>query len=88
MNNKLAQFTAHIILFIGILVMILPIWIAFASSTFTNETIVTEGMKWGLGDHLLKNYNEVLNEKGGFSEEVTASSMFCLLYTSPSPRDS
>jgi len=56
--------------------MILPIWIAFASSTFTNETIVTEGMKWGLGDHLLKNYNEVLNEKGGFSEEVTASSMF------------
>ena len=76
MNNKLAQFTAHIILFIGILVMILPIWIAFASSTFTNETIVTEGMKWGLGDHLLKNYNEVLNEKGGFSEEVTASSMF------------
>ena len=76
MNNKLAQFTAHTILFIGILVMILPIWIAFASSTFTNETIVMEGMKWGLGDHLLKNYNEVLNEKGGFSEEVTASSMF------------
>ena len=76
MNNKLAQYTAHIILFIGILVMILPIWLTFASSTFKNETIVTEGMKWGIGNNFYTNYNEVLNEKGGFSQEVTASSMF------------
>ena len=76
MNNKLAQYTAHIILFIGILVMILPIWLTFASSTFKNETIVTEGMKWGIGNQFYTNYNEVLNEKGGFSQEVTASSMF------------
>ena len=76
MNNKLAQYTAHIILFIGILVMILPIWLTFASSTFENETIVTEGMKWGIGNNFYTNYNEVLNEKGGFSQEVTASSMF------------
>ena len=68
MNNKLAQYTAHTILFIGILVMILPIWLAFASSTFENDTIAIEGMKWGIGDHLFINYNEVLNEKGGFSE--------------------
>ena len=76
MNNKLAQYTAHTILFIGILVMILPIWLTFASSTFENETIVTEGMKWGIGNNFYTNYNEVLNEKGGFSQEVTASSMF------------
>jgi len=76
MNNKLAQYTAHIILFIGILVMILPIWLTFASSTFKNETIVTEGMKWSIGNNFYTNYNEVLNEKGGFSQEVTASSMF------------
>ena len=62
MNNKLAQYTAHIILFIGILVMILPIWLTFASSTFKNETIVTEGMKWGIGNQFYTNYNEVLNE--------------------------
>ncbi len=76
MNNKLAQYTAHIILFIGILVMILPIWLTFASSTHKNESIVTEGMKWSMGSYFYTNYNEVLNEKGGFSEQVTAKSMF------------
>ena len=76
MNNKLAQYTAHTILFIGILVMILPIWLTFASSTHKNESIVTEGMKWSMGSYFYANYNEVLNEKGGFSEQVTASSMF------------
>ena len=76
MNNKLAQYTAHTILFIGILVMILPIWLTFASSTHKNESIVTEGMKWSMGSYFYTNYNEVLNEKGGFSEQVTAKSMF------------
>ena len=29
-----------------------------------------------MGSYFYANYNEVLNEKGGFSEQVTASSMF------------
>ena len=56
--------------------MVIPIWIAFASSTHENITILTEGMKWSLGDQLLKNYNEVLNQTGGFSKEITATKMF------------
>ena len=56
--------------------MVIPIWIAFASSTHDNITILTEGMKWSLGDQLLKNYNEVLNQTGGFSKEITATKMF------------
>ena len=76
MNNKFNQLFTHTILFCGVLLMVIPIWIAFASSTHDNITILTEGMKWSLGDQLLKNYNEVLNQTGGFSKEITATKMF------------
>ena len=56
--------------------MVVPIWIIFASSTHDNITILSEGMKWELGDQLIKNYNEVLNQQGGFSEEITATTVF------------
>ncbi len=76
MNNKYTQIFAHIILLCGVMLMVLPIWIAFASSTHENITILSEGMKWVLGDQLLKNYSEVLNQTGGFSQEITATNMF------------
>ena len=61
MNSRLLQFSAHFILIIGVLIMVVPIWIAFASSTHENSAIITEGMKWGIGDKFFENYNEVLN---------------------------
>ena len=76
MNSRILQFSAHFILIIGVLIMVVPIWIAFASSTHDNTAIITEGMKWGIGDMFFENYNEVLNQKGGFSKEITATSMF------------
>ena len=76
MNNKYAQIFAHIIIFCGVMLMVIPIWVAFASSTHENITILKEGMQWGLGDQLFKNYNEVLNQTGGFSKEITATKMF------------
>ncbi|MDP7046700.1 MAG: ABC transporter permease subunit [SAR324 cluster bacterium] len=76
MNNKYAQIFSHIILFCGVMLLVVPIWVAFASSTHENITILSEGMKWGLGDQLLKNYSEVLNQTGGFSQEITATNMF------------
>ena len=75
-NNRSFQFAAHIVLFVGVLIMVVPIWIAFASSTHENITVLSEGMKWTIGDQLYQNYNEVLNQKGGFSKEITATSMF------------
>ena len=75
-NNRSFQFAAHIVLFVGVLIMVVPIWIAFASTTHENITVLSEGMKWTIGDQLSKNYNEVLNQKGGFSKEITATSMF------------
>lgn len=76
MNKNIIQYFSHLILMIGVLLMVVPIWIAFASSTHENVAILTEGMKWGLGDQLKNNYNEVLNQKGGFTKEITATKMF------------
>ena len=76
MKIKPLQILSHIILILGVLLMIVPIWISFASSSHESVTILTEGMKFHLGDQLSRNYNEVLNEKGGWSEEVTAANMF------------
>ena len=76
MKIKPLQISAHIILLLGVLLMVVPIWISFASSTHDTVTILTEGMKFNIGEQFSRNYNEVLNDKGGWSEEVTAAKMF------------
>ena len=62
MKIKPLQIVAHIILILGVLLMVLPIWISFASSTHENVSILTEGMRFTLGEQFSSNYNEVLNE--------------------------
>ena len=76
MKFKPVEILSHIVLILGVLLMVLPIWYSFATSTHENVAIMTEGMKFFLGDSFSQNYNEVLNEKGGWSEEVTAAKMF------------
>ena len=76
MESKYSQFTAHVILILGILIMILPIWIIFASSTHDNLTLATKGLQFGLGDSLFNNYNNVIFTKGGFSKEITLLKLF------------
>jgi sn-glycerol 3-phosphate transport system permease protein len=76
MKFKPLEILTHIILILGVLLMVLPIWFSFATSTHDNVSIMTEGMKFFLGESFTYNYNEVLNEKGGWSEEVTATRMF------------
>jgi sn-glycerol 3-phosphate transport system permease protein len=76
MESKYAQSTAHLILILGISLMILPIWIIFASSTHDNLTLATKGLQLGLGDNILNNYNNVIFTKGGFSKEITLLKLF------------
>ena len=76
MSRTISQYLTHIILIAGVLLMVVPIWSIFTSSTHDNITILSEGMKWDLGDQLIKNYDEVLNQKGGFSQEITATKLF------------
>ena len=51
---------SHLILFIGIFIMIVPVWLIFASSTHTSLFINTQGLQFYLGDRFFENYIRVL----------------------------
>ncbi len=67
---------SHSILICGVLLMIVPLWLVFASSTHSNNFIYNEGMQWKIGGEFFDNYDRVLNRKGGFTKEITASGIF------------
>ena len=67
---------SHLILFIGIFLMIIPVWMIFASSTHTSSVINMGGLQMFLGDSFFDNYLRVLLYEGGFSKEITALKMF------------
>ena len=67
---------SHLILFIGIFIMIVPVWLIFASSTHSSLSINTQGLQVYLGDRFVENYIRVLLYKGGFFKEITALKMF------------
>ena len=71
MVSKYSQISVHLILLLGGLLMMAPIWIIFASSTHDSFTIATKGLQFGLGDDFSNNYQSVLFERGGFSKEIT-----------------
>jgi len=67
---------SHLIVFIGIFIMVVPVWLIFASSTHTSSLINTQGLQFFLGDSFFENYTRVLLYKGGFFKEITALKMF------------
>ena len=60
MKFKPVQILSHIILLLGVMLMVLPIWYSFATSTHENISIMTEGMKFFLGDYFDQNYIQSL----------------------------
>ena len=71
-SNKVSD---HLILIAGMLFMLVPIWLIFASSSHNPNTIVSEGLQWLPGDNFTTIYSEAWNKSMGFSGEVTASKM-------------
>lgn len=71
-SNKVSD---HLILIAGMLFMLVPIWLIFASSTHNPNTIVSEGLQWLPGDNFTTIYSEAWNKSMCFSGEVTASKM-------------
>ena len=61
-NRPLSRYIAHIILILGVLIIFLPIWLAFVASTHSADRLVNEQMPFWLGSHLLENYSAVLDE--------------------------
>ncbi len=65
----------HAILILGALVMILPIVIALTTATLPDIQIEREGLQLSIGDQFDDNIDAALNKPGGFSGEVTGTTM-------------
>ena len=74
MSRLFTSSFSHIILFIGLSFMVVPVWMIFASSTHTSSFINTHGLQFFFGDSFQENYLRVLLYKGGFFKEITALS--------------
>ncbi len=65
----------HAILIAGALLMLVPVWMIFASSSWDAITIHREGLQFGFGDQFAENYNAALLEYGGFTDSVNGVTM-------------
>lgn len=67
--------STHAILIVGVIFMSLPVWVAFATSTHSAETILRNGLQFWPGTDFLKTYNEVLFVDGGVMKSVLGITM-------------
>ena len=66
-NRPWADFAAHAILVLGVIVVAFPLYVTFVASTLTYDQIITVPMPLTPGNQLLENYSQVLragSEKG------------------------
>jgi len=65
----------HLILIIGSLFLIMPVLVAFMTSTHTAAQIHMNGLTLLPGDNFIGTYEKVLTQKGGFTGQVTGMNM-------------
>ena len=65
----------HVILIIGALFLILPVIVAFMTSTHTAAEIHRNGLALMPGNNFVETYEKVLTQKGGFTGQITGLSM-------------
>ena len=65
----------HLVLIIGALFLILPVVVAFMTSTHTAAEIHRSGLAIIPGDNFIETYEKVLTQKGGFTGQVTGLNM-------------
>lgn len=65
----------HVILLLGVIVMIGPLVVAFATSSHTAAEIHQKGLMLSMGGHLQETYSKVLFAQTGFNGKVTGFSM-------------
>lgn len=65
----------HAILITGAVILLLPVWIAFASSTHSAETLAKDGLQFWFGPEFFSTYGSVLFENTGFNENINAMLM-------------
>lgn len=65
----------HLILILGTLFLLTPLWLLFASSTHTVDTLVREGLQWWPGSQGGAAYTKALTTATGFTDTATGLRM-------------
>jgi sn-glycerol 3-phosphate transport system permease protein len=65
----------HLILILGCLLMVMPVVVAFMTSTHDAAEIHSKGLMLSWGGHFEETYTNALTKKGGFTGEVTGLRM-------------
>ena len=71
-KNKI---TDHLVLILGSLFLIVPVVVAFMTSTHTAADIHSNGLSLTWGGNFAETYEKVLTREGGFTGQVTGSRM-------------
>ncbi|PZU85974.1 MAG: sn-glycerol-3-phosphate ABC transporter permease UgpE [Shinella sp.] len=69
------KFFDHLILIAGVILMLGPLVVAFATSTHSAAEIHSKGLMLSIGDQFGETYNKVLFRGGGFTGNVTGLTM-------------
>lgn len=65
----------HFIVWLGVIFLLFPVWLLFASSTHTTETIIKEGLQFLPGGEGLTAYKAALTSSTGFTGVATGMRM-------------
>ncbi|MEE2924518.1 MAG: sn-glycerol-3-phosphate ABC transporter permease UgpE [bacterium] len=81
-NRPWLNSLSHFVLFIGVIVVALPIWIAFVASTHPPEALLSSPIPMWPGPDLWKNYSEILSSgissAGGVSVALMMKNSFIM----------
>src|SRR5690242_6139936 len=75
-NRPLLAFFSHVALAIGVVIVALPIYVAFVASTQTSQEVLTVPMSLIPGPHLISNYAAVLGHGAGEASAPVGRMMF------------
>lgn len=74
-NISFSNVFSHFFLIFAALLFLLPVWVIFASSTHNAETIINDGLQFGLGNNFINTYYSILFENSGYTKQITAFKM-------------
>lgn len=69
------KITDHLILLAGALFLIMPVIVAFTTSSHTAADIHSNGLSLSWGGNFTETYEKVLTREGGFTGQITGSRM-------------
>jgi sn-glycerol 3-phosphate transport system permease protein len=75
-RNRLLDAITYLVLALGVVVVMLPLYVAFVASTQTQEQVMAAPMSLLPGDRLLANYAEVLATGAGASQAGVRAMLF------------